>query len=355
MRPPNPTAPLAVHGGPDPAELRELGIDPAGLLDFSTNVSPFGPAPGVLSALAAVRPDVYPDRHSTLLREQLAGMWTTSPRSILVGNGASELLWLVGAVSLRRGDDVLILGPAYGEYARIATLFGARATSLDAAESAGFRHDPRVVAAALDRLRPRLAFVCNPSNPAGTLHSGETIADWSRRFPDTFFAIDEAYLGFTNERSLIETPAANRLVIRSMTKDHALAGVRLGYAVGPAEWIEAMAAAQPPWSVSAFAQAAGIAALDDPEHLRNSLTRLAEAKRQLVDELVRIGRAPIPSATHYSLVPVDDGASVRLSLLRHGIIVRDAASFGLPGHLRIATRSPKENARLVSALAEVCR
>ena len=117
-------------------------------LDFSTNVNPFGPAPGVRAAVAAVAAaglEAYPDRRATALRHLLAEIWSISPRTILVGNGASELLWLVGLVSLRPGDDVLILGPAYAEYARIASLFGARPIALDAAESAGFRHDPSAV------------------------------------------------------------------------------------------------------------------------------------------------------------------------------------------------------------------
>jgi histidinol-phosphate aminotransferase len=346
----------AVHGGLDPAELRELGIEPAGLLDFSVNVNPFGPAPGVREAIAAAALDAYPDRCSTALRHRLAETWSIAPRSVLVGNGASELLGLVGQTALRPGDDVVILGPTYGEYRRIASLFGARTIALAAAESADFRHEPNAIAAAVDRIRPRLAFICNPANPTGTLLAAETIVDWTRRFPETLFCIDEAYLAFTaGARSLIETPAPNRIVVRSMTKDHALAGIRLGYAVGPPEWIDGLAAAQTPWSVSAFAHAAGFAVLDDPEHLRRSLDRLAEAKRDLVAELIGIGRRPVPSATHYMLVDVGDGSATRLALLRNGILVRDAASFGLPGHIRISTRRPEVNARLIAGLAEVGR
>jgi histidinol-phosphate aminotransferase len=355
MRPPNASVPQAVHGGLDLAELQSLDVDPARIVDFSTNVNPFGPAPGVRAALAVANIDAYPDRRATVLCRSIAETWSIAPRSILVGNGASELLWLVGLASLRPGDDVLIFAPAYAEYARIASTFGARPIALDAT-SAGFRHEPRDVAAALDRIRPRLAFVCNPSNPAGTVLPGETLGDWIRRFPDTLFCVDEAYLAFAEAaRSMIASPTDNLVVVRSMTKEHALAGVRLGYAVGPPTWIDAVAAAQPPWSVNALAQAAGVAALADPEHLRRSLDRLADAKRRLVDDLTRIGRAPVASATHYFLVPVGDGRAVRLALLRRGILVRDAASFGLPTHVRIATRLPEENARMVAALAEVYR
>ena len=348
--------PLAVHGGLDAAELRELGIDPANVLDFSANLNPFGPSPRVRDALAAVRLDVYPDRRVTSLCHRIAKEWDIAPSRVLVGNGASELLWLVGLAALRSGDSVAILGPTYAEYERIAAIRNACVANLDADEANGFRQDPATAAASLERIRPRLAFVCNPGNPTGTVLAPEILTSWVQRFPETLFCVDEAYLGFVvGARSMIETPSENLIVVRSMTKDHALAGVRLGYAVASRSWIDALARVQPPWSVNAFAQAAGIAALDDPDHLRNTMTRLTDATHMFVAAFTRIGCEPIASATHFFLVDVGNGAEVRRILLRRGILVRDCASFGLPAYIRIATRRPEENDRLVATLTEVRR
>jgi histidinol-phosphate/aromatic aminotransferase/cobyric acid decarboxylase-like protein len=145
------------------------------------------------------------------------------------------------------------------------------------------------------------------------------------------------------------------LVLRSMTKDFALAGLRLGYAVGAEELIASLARVRPPWSVNALAQAAGVAALHDREHLARSLELLAAAKGELMAALTALGMRVLPSAAPFFLVRVGDGAAVRLALLRQGILVRDCASFGLPEFIRICPRRPEENARLVAALREVIR
>jgi histidinol-phosphate/aromatic aminotransferase/cobyric acid decarboxylase-like protein len=142
------------------------------------------------------------------------------------------------------------------------------------------------------------------------------------------------------------------LRLRSLTKAHGLAGLRLGYALGAPEVIAALRAVQPPWSVNALAQAAGLAALRDERHLRDSLTRLKEAKVALVEQLQAARFAPVPSAVPFFLIPVGDAALVRSVLLRRGILVRDCTSFGLPDYIRVSARRPEENARLVAALVE---
>jgi len=145
----------------------------------------------------------------------------------------------------------------------------------------------------------------------------------------------------------------NVLVLRSMTKDYALAGLRLGYAVGAEKWIAALAHVRPPWSVNALAQAAGIAALRDEQHLRRSLELLTAAKAELTAALAELGMKVLPSAAPFFLVRVSNGAAVRRALLHKAMLVRDCASFGLPEYIRICTRRPEENARLVAALREV--
>jgi histidinol-phosphate/aromatic aminotransferase/cobyric acid decarboxylase-like protein len=137
-----------------------------------------------------------------------------------------------------------------------------------------------------------------------------------------------------------------------MTKDFGLAGLRLGYAVGDEEVLELLRTVQPPWSVNAMAQAAGTAALGDPAHRQRSLELLAQAKEDLTLGLARLGLTPVPSATHFFLVRVGDGAAFRQALLRRGVLVRGCTSFALPGHVRIATRRPEENERLLAAIGK---
>jgi L-threonine-O-3-phosphate decarboxylase len=342
-----------VHGALDYAELERLGLDPDNVLDFSANINPYGPADAVREAVSDVPLDRYPDRHCLALRRALEDFLGVPRDNILSGNGASELIWLVALAFLQAGDRVLVLGPTYCEYARAARLMGARVTVIEARKEDGFVLNQTAVVNQLKTLRPRLAFVCNPNNPTGTVIAAETIADWARRFRQTIFVVDEAYLPFVaNGDSVITCSAWNILVLRSMTKDCCLAGLRLGYAAGAARLIEKLRQAQPPWSVSAVAQAAGVAALRHPAHLEDSLKRLASAKHELFEGLTQLGLVPVPSTTHFFLVPCG-GSALRQVLLLRGILVRDCASFGVPNFVRIATRRPEDNSRLLAALREV--
>ncbi|MGQ4809055.1 Histidinol-phosphate aminotransferase [Candidatus Entotheonellaceae bacterium PAL068K] len=341
-----------VHGALDFAELACLDLAPEAVMDFSVNGNPYGPSPRVREVISAVPLERFPDREALALRRVLASHMGTSPDRILAGNGSAELLWLVALAYLRAGDSVLIVGPTFGEYARAATLMGARVHEWTARPEEGFRVDPEDVAQTLGQLQPRLVFLCNPNNPTGTYLAVETIATWAHTFPRTLFVADEAYLPFTaGATSVLTTPTANLLVLGSMTKAHALAGVRLGYAVGHPQVIRALATVRPPWNVNALAQAAGIAALEDPSHLHRSLTKLAHAKPPLVQGLQALGFVPVPSRTHFFLIPVGHATALRRALLQGGILVRDCTSFGLPAYIRVASRRPDENARLLAALA----
>lgn len=343
-----------VHGALEVAELERLGIEPESLVDFSVNANPYGPSPRVRDALAGVPLDRYPDRDAVALRRALAAHLDVSPERIVVGNGSVELLWLIALAFVRPGDAILVLEPTFGEYVQAAALMGARIHTWPARPEAHFRLDPEAVAARLQEVRPRLVFLCNPNNPTGTRLPVEAIAAWARQLPQTLVVVDEAYLPFAaGAPSVLTADAANVLVLRSMTKAHALAGLRLGYAVGHPQVIANLALARPPWNVNALAQAAGLAALEDQAHLSRSLERLAEAKRLLVEDLQRLGLAPRPSTTHFFLLEVGHAAALRRALLQYGLMVRDCTSFGLPAYIRIAARRPQDNQRLVTALAEV--
>jgi histidinol-phosphate aminotransferase len=348
------STPLARHGALDYAELELLELAAGEVLDFSVNSNPYGPSPRVREALSGVPPDRYPDREALALRRALARRLGVPSERILAGNGTVELMWLAALAFLRPGDRVLVVGPTFGEYARVAALMGAQVKSWSARPELDFAVEVDEVARSLRDVQPRLAFLCNPNNPTGTVIPLEAVDAWAQAHPQALFVVDEAYLAFASGlRSALTTAACNVLVLRSMTKDYALAGLRLGYAVGHEDAIAALARVRPPWSVNALAQAAGLAALDDEEHLQRSLGELAWAKEALVAGLVELGLPPLPSALHFFLVQVGDGAAFRRALLRWGILVRDCSSFGLPAYVRIATRRPEENTRLLAAICEV--
>jgi L-threonine-O-3-phosphate decarboxylase len=342
------------HGALDYAELERLGLDPEGVLDFSVNSNPYGPSPAVREAVARVPLDRYPDREALALRRALAERLDVAPARIVAGNGTAELIWLVAFAFLQPRDRVLVVGPTFGEYGRTAALMGAQVEMSIAHLEWEFAVNSEEVEQRLRVTKPRLVFVCNPNNPTGTVLPPEVMAAWAYAHPGTLFVIDEAYLAFApGLHSVLNAGADNILVLRSMTKDYALAGLRLGYAVGHVPIIAALSRVRPAWNVNALAQAAGLAALGDGEHRQRSLQALAQAREELVTGLAELGLPPLPSATHFFLVCVEDGAAFRQTLLRQGILVRDCASFGLPAYVRIATRRPEENARLLEAIRTI--
>lgn len=346
--------PPAVHGGLDHAELCRLGLHPAEVVDFSSNINAYGPSPAVRDAIARTPLDRYPDDEALALRTALAEHLGASPQCILVGNGSSELIWLAALAFLRPLDRVLVLGPTFAEYERMAAIMGARVKMTPAKEENDFFLSLTEIQAALDLWQPRLVVLCNPNNPTGRVQDIRVMAEIINNHLHTIFIVDESYIAFDPSlNSAADAEQDNVLVLRSMTKAHALAGLRLGYAVGAKGLIAALGRVRFPWSVNALAQAAALAALRDQEHLRRSLELLAAAKGKLMAALTELGMQVLPSAAPFFLVRVSNGAAVRRALLHKGILVRDCASFGLPEFIRICTRRPEENARLVAALREV--
>ncbi|MHB1415351.1 MAG: pyridoxal phosphate-dependent aminotransferase [Chloroflexota bacterium] len=326
------------------------------VVDFSVNGNPLGPAPGVQTALAAAEPARYPDDACRGLRRALAERAGVDEAWVLVGNGSVELIWLLAGAYLRPADGVLVVGPTFGEYARAAAIFGATAVECRAGEGDAFRPDVDRIIAQARVLRPRLVFVCNPNNPTGVYLGRAEILRLLDACAEGLLVVDEAYLAFVDRpHSLLDSLDNGVVLLRSLTKDYALAGLRLGYALAAPEVIAALAKARMPWSVNAVAQAAGLAALADPGHLARAREVVEEAKAYLMDELSCLGLGVLPSAANFLLVRVGDAPSVRAALLARGYGVRDCTSFGLPEYVRLGMRPLAECRGLVAALWEVLR
>ena len=361
-----PQATFVPHGTLDYAELRKLGLRPEDITSFSSNINPFGPAPAVLEALrnapfSELIPR-YPDRFSFELCELLAALHELSIDSILVGNGTADILWLIGLVHLQH-RRVAILNPTFGEYFNVAQLMEAEVINLChpgwSATSTGYQPSTTTasdVAKALGDVQPDVVFVCNPNNPTGHYLAPDALATLYDAAPAALWIIDEAYAEFMDSPA---TTAAwisrgNWLVLRSMTKDFALGGLRLGYVLGAPALIQVLQAAQPPWNVNLLAQVAGAVALRDGlKWRRSTLTALRKECALLQEGLRGAGYQPYPTTVNYFLVPVHSPATLRDALLARRLIVRDCTSFGLPNFIRIAVQRPEANARLMQALIEL--
>ena len=356
-------ATIVPHGTLDYAELRTLGLQPNEITLFSSNINPYGPPPAAVEALrAAMTNEIiarYPDRMSLELRELISGYHNLSVDSILVGNGTADLMWLIGLLHLQQ-RRVAILGPTFGEYLNVAQIMRAEVVNLTLpgwiATAAGYEPGANTLAqvvTSLQKAAPDVIFVCNPNNPTGQFLMADELEMLYGTVPDALWIIDEAYAEFMQPTA---TTAAwvdrgNWLVLRSMTKDYALGGLRLGYMIGAPALIHPMQAAQPPWNVNTLAQLAGSASLREGQAWRNeTLAQLHVETLALQDRLREIGYQPFPTEANYFLVPVDSASKLRHALLADRLVVRDCTSFGLPHFIRIATQLPDANACLVQAL-----
>jgi histidinol-phosphate aminotransferase len=224
----------------------------------------------------------------------------------------------------------------------------------------GFRCDITTLSAAIRRINPRLIWLCAPNNPTGVSVEPAAICDLARLCADCdgFLVVDRAYHAFQRglhdlHDPLDEGSPPNLIRLYSLTKSYALAGLRLGYLIAHPAIVAGIGRFQPAWSVNSAAQAAGLAALADADFLPATLPRLWSASDDLRDGLRRLGLDVWRAAMPFMLVRCGNGAAVRMRLLRHGCLVRDCASFGLPEWVRVAPRQPAENARLIEAWKEI--
>ena len=356
----------SVHGAVDPLALSAEGVDPAAIVDFSSNQSPLGAAPGVAAAVAGAVVDAYPDPRAAGLAAALATRYGVGPEQVVCGNGSTELIRLVAQLALTPGDAALALAPVFGECEVATALVGARLERVPlthAGEGAGFFCDEPALRGALAELRPRLCWLYSPNNPTGAALPAALIATLVGDHPETLFVLDEAYYDLLPEPqwALVSLSSAgarspsavfsNLIVLRSMTKYWGLAGLRLGYAIAAPAVATALRAAAPPWSVNSCAQAAGLVALADLAHYAAAVALLVAERDRLVAGLRALGWITEPTTAGFFLIHAGDAALARAVLLARGCLVRDCTSFGLPGHVRVSPRCPAQNDLLLEAFA----
>ena len=343
---------VCLHGGPNWAELGALGLSPEEVLDFSVSANPFPPPPGVKKILNTVAINRYPDSEATELRQCLSEKLEVAPNNILVGNGAVELIRLIALTYFRQGDTVLILEPTFGEYEVACQIVGAEVFKQWASAKRSFAPKIEETINPIRQHRPKGVFICNPNNPTGNYLSRQEVETILDNGENSLLILDEAFIAFVDKSwsSIDLVRHGNVIIVRSMTKDYALTGLRLGYAIAHREIIDNLHRVRPPWNVNIMAQKAGIVALEDTDYLERCKQQIRQAKQFLIDELHRIGFTLVPSKANFFLVRVDNAKVFRAALLKQGILVRDCSSFGLPEYIRIAPRTMPECQKLITTI-----
>ncbi len=345
------------HGGRAFELARRLGLAPGEILDFSANVNPLGPPPGLKRVLQRALAEIvnYPEPHAGPLRAALADWHGVKPAQVLVGNGSTALFYLLcRALAPRRA---VVFEPAFSEYARALAAAGAEIGRVITQRGRLFCPDGSGIGQALAQ-RPELIFVARPVSPGGALPDPEVLAELIERAAPAVVVLDEAFLDFTPEETWAGHQAQNLIVTRTLTKFYALTGLRLGYLVGPLKLVARISALDEPWSVNHLAQTAGSYCLDQTEYAARTRRVVARARERLARAIETLpGAFVYPSTANYLLVWADEPGPTVPELAgrleNRGILIRDCANFrGVgPNHFRVAVRRESENRRLVAALA----
>ncbi|TAJ10743.1 aminotransferase class I/II-fold pyridoxal phosphate-dependent enzyme [Marinilabiliaceae bacterium JC017] len=320
------------------------------IADFSTNTWFKGPDPGLLNYLKEVIHTIshYPELQGESLTRQLADYHQLAPDQIAVTNGTAEAIFLIAQTFT--GSSSRIIVPTFSEYEHGCQLFNhklsfTRANTINQ----------------LDTIPEGLLWLCNPNNPTGQLYGKDLLKKLIKNNPQTIFIIDEAYSDFTLEQTSMvpDIPLFKNLVIlKSLTKNHCLPGLRIGYLLAHQQLMTKIINFRPPWSVNTLALKAGEYLLEHPHIEIEDLLEYHALCRELQSEIKNInGFEVLPSSTGFFLVKTPYQAPVLKDTLvnEFGLLIRDASNFKSlsTNHIRIATLTKEKNILLVDALKKV--
>jgi histidinol-phosphate aminotransferase len=327
----------------------------AELVKLNTNESPLGPSPRALDAIRSEAADslrLYPDPQATALRAALASYHQVRPEQVFVGNGSDEVLAHAFAALLKHDAPLLFPDITYSFYPVYCRLFGIASETVPLDQAMRIRiADYRRSAGAL--------ILPNPNAPTGVALSRAEIAALLEQHPDVPVVIDEAYVDFGAETAIpLVASHPNLLVVQTMSKSRALAGLRVGYAIGDADLIEALTRVKDSFNsypLGRPAQAGAIASLEDEAYFQQSRFSVIEGRERLNHGLVRLGFEVLPSAANFVFArhPGHDGAALASALRERAVIVRHFPAPRISDHLRITVGTDGQTDRLLSALSDI--
>jgi histidinol-phosphate aminotransferase len=296
---------------------------------------------------------LYPDGNAFYLKRRLAEKLGVEPTNIILGNGSNEIIELLAHAFLERGDAIVTSEHAFVAYKIIARVFGAQTIE---APSRDYGHDLDAILDAITA-RSELIFIVNPNNPTGTLLSADAIEHFMTRVPPAVVVVfDEAYYEFVDrmpDTLRYVRDGRNVVTLRTFSKIHGLASLRVGYGIAPPELIQVMHKTRQPFNVSGVGQVAALAALADVEHQRETKRLVDEGRAFFEKEFRAMKLSFVPSAANFVLVKVGDGLAVFRALLQRKVIVRAMKGYNLPEWIRITIGTMDQNQKCITALRQV--
>jgi histidinol-phosphate aminotransferase len=331
---------------------------PGDAIQLNSNENPYGPSPRALEALTRAQPTAarYPDAAERRLYETIAAAHGVAPEQVVLGCGSGEVLQMAAMAFARSGRTLVACEPTFEAVLGYTKVAGGETIKVPL--TADFRHDlPRMVAAC--DARTGLVYVCNPNNPTGSIVSRDELALFLERVPRTATVLlDEAYHHFVEDKSYASGQewlgrVPNLLLVRTFSKIHGLAGLRLGYGVGSKETIEAARAHAAFDNANQGVLAAALASFPDEEHVARQRTLNRDARDWVCRELEKDRRRYIPSHANFLMIEVgkDVGPVIEAFRARRILVGRRFPS--MPGWLRVSVGTPAEMRTFMDALRTI--
>ena len=328
----------------------------ADLVKLNTNESPFGPSPLALAAMRAAVDTLrlYPDPEATELREALAAHHGVKPEQVFVGNGSDEVLAHAFVALLKQPKPLLFPDITYSFYPVWAQLFGLPC------ETVPLDGEMRIRAEDYRREAGSIV-IANPNAPTGIALPRTEIARLLEDHPDIPVLIDEAYVDFGGESAVpLIADHPNLLVVQTMSKSRALAGLRVGYALGDEGLIEALRRVKDSFNsypLGRVAQAGATASVRDHAYFGETCARIVAGREAMTRDLRRFGFVVLPSSANFVFArhPARDGAELAAALRQRAILVRHFNKPRTAPYLRITVGTEDDTSRLIAAVADILR
>ena len=328
------------------------------LVKLNTNESPYGPSPKVLAVIDSQNNDdlrLYPDPEGTALKQAIAKLHGLDPKQVFLGNGSDEVLAHVFAGLLKHSRPVLFPDITYSFYPVYCKLFGIDYQTIP------LGNDFEIQIADYKIPNGGVIFP-NPNAPTGRSIARAEIEELLSHNKDSVVVIDEAYVDYGTESCIPLLRGAvcpeNLLVVHTLSKSRALAGLRVGFAVGHPDLIEGLERVKNSFNsypLGRLAQAGAIAAIEDQAHLEQSSAKVIQTRTQLVSELTALGFETLPSTANFIFTrhPQHAGAELYQALRDRGIIVRHFKLARIAEFLRITIGTDEQSSELVAALQDI--
>ena len=344
-------------GKPVEEVQRELGLEH--VVKLASNEGPFGPFPAAQEAMARASLDLnrYPDGGSWRLGHALAERHGVDFENVTVCSGADAVIGYLTMIALDPGDEAVTGWPSFPSYVLDTLKLGGVPVRVPLRDD---RFDLEAILAAITP-RTKLVFISAPNNPTGTTNSRTELEAYFADVPrHVLTVVDQAYFEYVEDPDYpdaieeFQKAGSNVLVLRTFSKIFGLAGLRVGYGVGPADVIAAIGKVRRAFDVSSVGQEAALASLADDDELARRRITNRESMAMLAATLRERGLDPVgPAVANFLFVRAADAVALNDALLRQGVIVRPLGSFGAPDALRITVGSPEDIAFLADALDAV--